>query len=90
MSRTIRETGLLWVLVLLVVLASARWGAVPIAVDEMWQSLQHVMHGAPVTVLHERIFLEIRLPRAILAALVGAVVLALSLWREDRRQPEAP
>lgn len=92
MSRTLRDTGLLWMLVLLVVLASARWGAVPIALDEMWRGLQHAVRGAPVTALHERIFLEIRLPRALLATLVGAClavggVLMQTLFRNPIVEP---
>lgn len=61
---------------LLVVLASARWGAVAIAPGEMAAALRKAGATGSALTLNERIFLEIRLPRALLTALVGASLAA--------------
>lgn len=80
-------------LLLAVVVASARWGAVPITTQEMWHALRGAVSGAPhVASLNERIFLEIRLPRALLAALVGGSlavggVLMQALFRNPIVEP---
>lgn len=60
----------------LVVVASARWGAVDIAPAEMLSALAKWRSPDDVRTLNERIFLEIRLPRALLTALVGASLAA--------------
>lgn len=60
--------------VLLVVTAvlSIRFGAVSISLEEMWSALSKTAAGSNMLTLTERIFLEIRLPRAILCVLTGA------------------
>lgn len=60
------------VVLFVVTLASIRWGAVPISLDEMWSALAKWFGGRDDITLNERIFLEIRLPRAILTTFVGA------------------
>ncbi|MCC7195567.1 MAG: iron ABC transporter permease [Gemmatimonadaceae bacterium] len=63
----------LGIALLLVTLASIRWGAVPIALSDMRSALGLALSGGGDALsLDQRIFLEIRLPRAILTALVGA------------------
>ncbi|MDF1501407.1 iron ABC transporter permease [Roseisolibacter sp. H3M3-2] len=76
----------------LVVLASARWGAVAIAPAEMASALRHSWEAPGALTLDERIFLEIRLPRALLTALVGASlavggVLMQALFRNPIVEP---
>ena len=76
----------------LVVLASARWGAVPIAPAEMASALRKAWAAPHALSLNERIFLEIRLPRALLTALVGASlavggVLMQALFRNPIVEP---
>ncbi len=80
------------VLLALVVLASARWGAVNIAPSEMMEALGKWVTGSDVLSLNERIFLEIRLPHALLTALVGASlavggVLMQALFRNPIVEP---
>lgn len=60
------------VLLVVVTLASIRWGAVPITLSEMALALRKLTGDADALQLNERIFLEIRLPRAILTVFVGA------------------
>lgn len=60
------------VLLVVVTLASIRWGAVPISLNEMGLALRKLTADASALTLNERIFLEIRLPRAILTVFVGA------------------
>jgi iron complex transport system permease protein len=64
------------VALLLVVLASARWGAVAITPGEMAAAIRKAGAPAAALTLNERIFVEIRLPRALLTALVGASLAA--------------
>ncbi|MBV6522437.1 MAG: Hemin transport system permease protein HmuU [Gemmatimonadaceae bacterium] len=56
----------------IVMLASIRFGAVPIAVADMSGALRGMFGNRATLSLDQRIFLEIRLPRAILTAMVGA------------------
>lgn len=58
----------------LVTLASIRWGAVPITPTTMLEALRGVGRGADDLSLDARIFLTIRLPRALLSAAVGAAL----------------
>lgn len=51
---------------------SVRYGAVSISVDEIVSSLQKYFLNSSDMSLNERIFMELRLPRAILCVLVGA------------------
>lgn len=60
------------VVLVLVTLASIRWGAVPISIAEQAHAIAGRLSGSDALTLNERIFLEIRLPRALLTALVGA------------------
>lgn len=60
------------VILVVVTLASIRWGAVPISLAEMWSAVGKMFGDTSAMTLNERIFLEIRLPRAILTAFVGA------------------
>ncbi|MBL0939104.1 MAG: iron ABC transporter permease [Gemmatimonadaceae bacterium] len=98
MVRWHRDHLLLAGMLLVVVLASARWGAVPIAPEEMWHAVRRALDAAGAAspsatpTLNERIFLEIRLPRALLAALVGASlavggVLMQALFRNPIVEP---
>jgi iron complex transport system permease protein len=63
--------GLLLLLVL-VFLASVRWGAVPLGAGEIASSLGKAVTAPEALTLNERIFIHIRLPRALLCLLVGA------------------
>lgn len=65
-------TPLLGAGLLLIMLASARYGAVQISWAEIISALQNFFGQAGETTLNERIFLDIRLPRAILCVWVGA------------------
>ena len=60
------------VVLVLVTLASIRWGAVPITLSEQMHAVAERLRGSETMTLNERIFFEIRLPRALLTALVGA------------------
>jgi iron complex transport system permease protein len=80
------------VLLVFVTLASIRWGAVPIGLNEMWSGLRHWISAPGALTLNERIFVEIRLPRALLTAVVGASlsvggVLMQALFRNPIVEP---
>lgn len=64
--------SILAVLLLLCIMLSARYGAVNIAADEMFTAIRKYVSGESSMSLNERIFLGIRLPRALLCAIVGA------------------
>lgn len=57
---------------LLVVAASIRYGAIDFSVAEISRALTSVLPGRPEPTLDQRIFLELRFPRAVLCLLVGA------------------
>jgi len=57
---------------LLVLLASIRYGAIDFSITEIRRALASLLPGRPEPTLDQRIFLELRLPRAILCLLVGA------------------
>lgn len=61
----------LGVLTLVVALVSIVFGAVEISLSEMWSATQKLLFSSEVMSLNERIFLEIRLPRAILTLIIG-------------------
>lgn len=61
----------LLVILIMMILFSARFGAVYISTAEIFSSFQKILNGSDMN-LNERIFTEIRLPRAILCVLVGA------------------
>jgi iron complex transport system permease protein len=57
---------------LLVTAASIRFGAIDFSLHDIWSALNSLFPGQPEATLDQRIFLELRLPRAILCLLVGA------------------
>src|ERR687884_493700 len=57
---------------LLVLAASIRYGAIVYSISAIGQSLASLLPGQPEPTLPQRIFLELRLPRAVLCLLVGA------------------
>ena len=57
---------------LLVLAASIRFGAIDFSVPAIWRALASLFPGSPAPTLDQRIFLELRLPRAVLCLLVGA------------------
>lgn len=57
---------------LLVLAASIRYGAIDFSIPAIGQALVSLLPGQPEPSLPQRIFLELRLPRAILCLLVGA------------------
>ncbi|MET0626621.1 MAG: iron ABC transporter permease [Pyrinomonadaceae bacterium] len=57
---------------LLVLAASVRYGAVDFTVPDIGRALASLLPGQPAPTLEQRIFLELRLPRAVLCLLVGA------------------
>jgi iron complex transport system permease protein len=60
------------VIMLLVLAASIRFGAIDFSISAIAHSLASMFPGQPEPTLDQRIFLELRLPRAILCLLVGA------------------
>jgi iron complex transport system permease protein len=70
-----RYTGtffILLIILLFIVILSMRYGAVGIGLDEIFSSIQKYFTDGDEMNLHERIFMEIRLPRALLCVFVGA------------------
>lgn len=63
---------LLLIALVLTLLLSARFGAVSISTDEIFSALTKWVQGNSDMQLNERIFLDIRLPRALLCLFVGA------------------
>ncbi|HJZ79775.1 MAG TPA: iron chelate uptake ABC transporter family permease subunit, partial [Pyrinomonadaceae bacterium] len=59
-------------IMLLVVAASIRYGAIDFSVTAIVRAFASLFPGQPEPTLDQRIFLELRLPRAILCLLVGA------------------
>jgi iron complex transport system permease protein len=57
---------------LFVLAASIRYGAMDFSISAIGQALASLLPGQPEPTLSQRIFLELRLPRAILCLLVGA------------------
>ena len=57
---------------LVVLAASIRFGAIDFSVPAIWRALASLFPGQPAPTLDQRIFLELRLPRAVLCLLVGA------------------
>ena len=62
----------LTVLTLLVLAASIRYGAIDFSIAEIGRALASLFPGQPEAGLDQRIFLQLRLPRAVLCLLVGA------------------
>ncbi|MBV9959864.1 MAG: iron ABC transporter permease [Acidobacteria bacterium] len=59
-------------ILLLVLAASIRYGAIDFSIPEIGRALVSLLPGQPEPTLSQRIFLELRLPRAIFCLLVGA------------------
>lgn len=57
---------------LLVLAASIRYGAIDFSISDIARALASLLPGHPEPTLDQRIFLELRMPRAILCLLVGA------------------
>jgi iron complex transport system permease protein len=57
---------------LLALAASIRYGAIDFSIPAIWRALVSLLPGQPAQTLDQRIFLELRLPRAVLCLLVGA------------------
>ena len=55
-----------------VLLASIRFGAIDFSSYDIWHGLTSIFPGQAEPTLDQRIFLELRLPRAVLCMLVGA------------------
>ena len=64
--------SVLVVVTLLTVAASVRYGAIDFSLAEIGRALASLIPGHPEPTLDQRIFLELRFPRAILCVLVGA------------------
>ena len=84
--------GVLLLLSILAVLMSMRYGAVQISLDEIISAIQKHFTAPESMSLNERIFMDIRLPRAILSVLVGASlavggVLMQALFRNPIVEP---
>jgi iron complex transport system permease protein len=62
----------LTVTTLLVLAASIRYGAIDFSIPAIGRALASLLPGQPEPTLDQRIFLELRMPRAILCLLVGA------------------
>lgn len=85
---------LLWLMLLLLasLLASACLGAIDISIDEIAGAFSKLFHQGNDYTLHERIFLEIRLPRVLFCLLAGAAlavggVLLQALFRNPIIEP---
>jgi iron complex transport system permease protein len=90
-----KNKGLFWILLFLcfvTVLLSMRFGAVTIELNEIFSAFRTYFATPEALTLNERIFMDIRLPRAILSLLVGASlavggVLMQALFRNPIVEP---
>lgn len=85
-------SAILLVLFILAALLSLRYGGVSLSIDELFSALQKWFTSSNNMSLNERIFIEIRLPRALLCLLVGASlatggVLMQALFRNPIVEP---
>ena len=83
---------ILAVLLIVIVLLSMRCGAVQISIDEIFSALTKYFKSSDDLSLNERIFLQIRFPRAVLCVFVGAAlavggVLMQALFRNPIVEP---
>jgi iron complex transport system permease protein len=74
---TSREKDNFWLLLLLVLMlvtmvASIRFGAIDFSLHDMVSAVSGRLQGSPDLTLDQRIFMQLRLPRAVLCILVGA------------------
>ena len=72
MTRSRTLLIILTVLSILVLGASIRFGAIDFSVNDIIAALSSLLPGHTPATLDQRIFLELRLPRAVLCMLVGA------------------
>lgn len=84
--------SILLILLIVVLLLSMKYGAVNIGLDEISSGFNKWIHGSEDMALNERIFIGIRLPRAILCVLAGATlavggVLMQALFRNPIVEP---
>ncbi len=82
----------LLILLVLVLLTAIAFGAVSIAVPDMFSAIQNWVHGKPPSNIYEGVFLQIRLPRVLLCMITGAVlsvsgVLMQGLFRNPIVEP---
>lgn len=82
----------LLIILLLVFLLSMSYGAVNISMDEIFGAMGKWVRGSQDMTLNERIFISIRLPRAVLCMIVGAAlatggVLMQALFRNPIVEP---
>lgn len=96
LPRTGKRSGsifiILLILLLITTLLSIRFGAVRISMDSMLSALSKTFRGLDTLDLDERIFMEIRLPRALLCVFTGASlatggVLMQALFRNPVVEP---
>lgn len=85
-------TATLVILVIISAVLSMRYGAVNISLDEIFSAFRKYFTDASSLNLNERIFIDIRLPRALLAIVVGASLavggaLLQSLFRNPIIEP---
>lgn len=71
---------------------SLRYGAVDLTINEIFSSLQKYLHSKDTLTLQENIFIQLRLPRALLCMIVGASlavagVLMQALFRNPIVEP---
>jgi iron complex transport system permease protein len=83
---------ILCILLFGIFLLSMKYGAVYISMDEIFSSLTKYFNGSDDLTLNERIFLHIRLPRAVIGIFVGATlavggVLMQALFRNPIVEP---
>ncbi|MBI3519636.1 MAG: iron ABC transporter permease [Bacteroidetes bacterium] len=83
---------ILTILLTVVLLLSMKYGAVNISIGEVFSSMHNYFQSSDDLSLNERIFLQIRLPRAILCVFVGATlavggVLMQALFRNPIVEP---
>ncbi len=79
-------------LLLLFSFISVKYGAVEISFQTIWNAMFHTLIGEQLTVLNERIFMLIRLPRVFMGIFVGAAlavggVLMQALFRNPIVEP---
>ncbi len=82
----------LLILLVLVLLTAISFGAVSIAVPDMFSAIQNWVHRKPPSNIYEGVFLQIRLPRVLLCMITGAVlsvsgVLMQGLFRNPIVEP---
>jgi iron complex transport system permease protein len=72
---------LIGLLAITMVLAIA-WGAVPISLQEMYESVLLVIQNKSLNNIHEAVFLDIRLPSVLLCAITGGILAAAGVMMQ--------